>query len=105
VTQPTDRPGIDHITSDGLDTLYAERDAAQAELAENTGVLQALRRHRDQAEATLTAVRELHAPVQYRQQTICGHCSGYGGGSCDNGTHLYPCDTVAVLDQHGQTTV
>lgn len=32
MTQPTDRPGIDDLTSDQLDRLYAERDALLAEL-------------------------------------------------------------------------
>ena len=44
-------------------------------------------------------VRDLHAPVDYRGRPICGHCSGHGGGSCDNGPQPYPCDTIAALDE------
>ena len=44
-------------------------------------------------------VRDLHAPVDYRGRPICGHCSGHGGGSCDNGPQPYPCDTITALDE------
>ena len=44
-------------------------------------------------------VRDLHAPVDYRGRPICGHCSGHGGGSCDNGPQPYPCATLDALDE------
>ncbi|MFD3634890.1 hypothetical protein, partial [Streptomyces sp. NPDC058664] len=107
MTQPTDRPGIDQLTSDQLDQLYAERDWwHQAYLASRdyedrrTAERDQFQRERneqharaDKAEAALTAVRKLHAPVNHRGRTICGHCSGYGGGSCDNGPQGHPCPT------------
>ena len=60
------------------DEQQARAKRAEAELAENTGVLQALRRQRDQAEATLTAVRELHQRWD-ADPASCAHCvDGYG---------------------------
>ncbi|MFE6785150.1 hypothetical protein ACFVFF_23125 [Streptomyces sp. NPDC057680] len=69
MTATPDRPGIDQLTSDMLDELYARLDKAEravnlladshrraeqaeAELVESTGVIQALRRQRDEAEET-----------------------------------------------------
>lgn len=107
MTQPTDRPGIDDLTSDGLDALYGERDLSRSLLAKvretSAQLINREQLRADRAEATLAAVRKLHAPVNHRGRTICGHCSGYGGGSCDNGPQGHPCPTIAVLDQYGQT--
>lgn len=103
MTQPTDRPGIDQLTSDMLDQLYADLDWAREQTLAAQQEATAAATRAERAEATLTAVRALHAPVQYSKQTICGHCSGYGGGSCDNSPEPHPCPTVAVLDQRGQT--
>ncbi|WP_282695470.1 hypothetical protein [Streptomyces sp. CC208A] len=58
----------------------------------------------ERAEAALNAVRALHAPVQYGKWTICGHCSGYGDGSCDNGAEPHPCATLRALDTHTTPT-
>ena len=55
----------------------------------------------EQAEAAIERVRALHSPVQYGKQAICGHCSGYGGGSCDSGPQPHPCPTIAALDATG----
>ncbi|MFD3636334.1 hypothetical protein, partial [Streptomyces sp. NPDC058664] len=97
MTQPTDQPGIDQLTSDQLDQLYArlataEREADEA-IAAAAHLTRLIGKRAAKAEATLAAVRKLHAPVNHRGRTICGHCSGYGGGSCDNGPQGHPCPT------------
>lgn len=78
------------------DKAVAERDAAQGD---RDGWRERALGYRLATER----VRKLHAPVDYRGRPICGHCSGYGGGSCDSGPQDHPCPTVAVLDQQGQT--
>jgi hypothetical protein len=52
----------------------------------------------ERAEAALDRVRALHHPVEYRGQTICAHCSAWGGNSTDNAPEPYPCDTLRALD-------
>lgn len=47
----------------------------------------------------IAQIRRLHAPVRYRDQIICGHCSGYAGESCDNAPEIYPCPTVKILEK------
>lgn len=112
MTQPTNRPGIDDLTSDQLDQLYVERDWwHQAYLASRdyedrrTAERDQFQRERneqharaDKAEAALTAIRKLHERWD-ADPANCAHCvDGYG-------TPIrYPCPTLAVLDQHGQTT-
>lgn len=61
MTQPTDRPGIDQLTSDMLDQLYADLDWAREQtLAAQQETTEAATRA-ERAEATLTAVREVAA--------------------------------------------
>lgn len=130
MTQPTDRPGIDELTSDRLDQLYdelwhlrlaqagadlalqaacrmtdeqreraeqaeadlARYDEVQGEMNENAiNLTRALAR----AEVTLTAVRDLHE--RNPEADYCAVCSNHGDIT-------WPCATIAVLDQHGQTT-
>ena len=83
----------------------ARAEQAEAELAVSREVARSNRKHvqaivpeLEQAEAAIARVRALHAPVQYGKWTICGHCSGYGGGSCDNGAEPHPCATLRALD-------
>lgn len=66
----------------------AARDTWAAEAADQT-----LRAER--AEATLTAVRALHE--RDPEADYCVVCSNHGDIT-------WPCATIAVLDQHGQTT-
>ncbi|WP_328941566.1 hypothetical protein OG259_07785 [Streptomyces sp. NBC_00250] len=98
MTQPTDRPGIDHITSDGLDQLYARLDQAELDAEQQERNYRALmnertsyregwkyeQQRRAKAEATLTAIRD----------------------ALMNQSYLTSLDETirAVLDQHGQTT-
>ncbi|MFJ8301572.1 hypothetical protein ACIQ9R_37485 [Streptomyces sp. NPDC094447] len=86
MTATPDRPGIDQLTSDQLDRLYARLDKAE------------------RAEATLTAVRKLHRPANdWSWKTFgCDH-GGAHTQLCSRCKTCYPCATVAVLDQHGQT--
>jgi hypothetical protein len=109
VTQPApaSRHTVDSLTDDELQQLYDDlawaREqtlAAQQEATEAVTRAEAAEQRAERAEAALNAVRALHASVQYGKQTICGRCSGYADGSCDNGSHLYPCATVQALDAH-----
>ncbi|WP_030319655.1 hypothetical protein [Streptomyces flavochromogenes] len=89
---------------DGIQQLHAELDrlTALAVRASDRAIENGQRA--DRAEAALDAVRALHASVQYGKWTICGHCSGYGGGSCDNGAEPHPCATIRALDAHTNPT-
>lgn len=97
MTQPTDRPGIDHLTSDMLDQLYADLDWAREQtLAAQQEATEVVTRA-ERAEATLNAVRKLHDRWEC-DANVCAVCvDGYGNPVS------YPCPTIAVLDQHGQT--
>ncbi|MFB7605242.1 hypothetical protein [Streptomyces gardneri] len=93
MTQPTDRPGIDHLTSDQLDALYREIDTLRAVCQSNkqayVGAVKsawAAEERAKQAEATLTAVREL--------ATQWAILRAHGSAATE---------LRAVLDQHGQT--
>lgn len=104
MTQPdTEQPrrtSLDELTIDALDRLYAERDMlgresdrlrkdwveiraraerAEAELAENTGVMQALRSQRDKAEGAIERVR------------AWANTTSHGAAAAD---------VLAVLDKH-----
>jgi hypothetical protein len=94
MTQPTDRPGINDLTSDQLDRLYARLSNAERELARLTDM--AIRysdraiengERAEKAEATLTAVRD-----------VLAHWDG-----SDVAYGHFATRTRAVLDQHGQT--
>ncbi|AZM91452.1 hypothetical protein [Streptomyces sp. W1SF4] len=52
----------------------------------------------------LDRIRALHAPVQHGRRIICGHCSGYGNGSCDNAAVPYPCPTIRAIDDPQETS-
>jgi hypothetical protein len=94
VTQPTDRPGINHLTSDQLDRLYGRLDylAGYAATLETYATEQ--RESAERAEATLAAVRALHE--RDPEADYCVVCSNHGDIT-------WPCATVAVFYQHGQT--
>ena len=101
----TTRPRVAQLTDDMLDQLYAERDQLAIRVWNAEDASTAWERKADeqqaraeQAEAAIARVRALHTPVQYGKWTICGHCSGYGGGSCDNGAEPHPCATLRALD-------
>lgn len=47
----------------------------------------------------IAQIRALHRPVRYGDLIICGHCSGYGDGSCDNPPEIYPCPTIKILEK------
>lgn len=69
---------------------------AEAELAENTGVLQALRRQRDEAGSAARRVRRLHEPYRFAGDDTtdyCAHCNRISGGWIP-----WPCDTIRALD-------
>ncbi|MFD3568481.1 hypothetical protein [Streptomyces sp. NPDC058667] len=105
--QPTDRPGIDQLTSDQLDQLYAERDAAQADRdgwrerantyrdAWQSAKDRARKQHvrAEKAEATLTAAKDVE---QEWRETFLSH----GNVPAAHALAM----VRAVLDQHGQTT-
>lgn len=74
-----------------------------AELAETDGVVRALRRQRDTAEAALARVRGIHRPVDGRTGwdgagnygDIEPACSACGS---DEDANRYPCPTIRALD-------
>lgn len=106
--QTPDRPALDEMTSDQLDQLYeqleqAELDAEQQErnyralMNERTSYRKGWKyeqKRRAVAEATLNAIRALHE--RDPEADYCVVCSNHGDIT-------WPCATVAVLDQHGQT--
>ncbi|MFB7592377.1 hypothetical protein [Streptomyces sp. NPDC056169] len=99
--QSTDRPGIDQLTSDQLDQLYAERDhavrvarSAARDAAKALNDQLAAEERAERAEATLTAIRARHE--RNPEADYCALCSNHGDIT-------WPCATMAVLDQHGQT--
>lgn len=114
MTQPTDRLGIDQLTSDMLDQLYDElwhlrlaQAGADLALQAACRMTEEQRVRADRAEAAITAVRKLHQPQPdgsgFPDSHQCTTCSQNGG---DGYQYLvpYPCPTVAVLGQHDQTT-
>ncbi|MFF5784210.1 hypothetical protein ACFY8P_04475 [Streptomyces sp. NPDC012693] len=103
MTQPTDRPGIDHLTSDRLDQLYDELwhlrlDKAGADLALQAAcrMTEEQRARADRHEATLERVTSLVR--HYEQWGLTGW----------QPSSVYPSQVArefrAVLDQHDQTT-
>jgi len=68
----------------GKPTPHQKRQEAEAALRDRDDLIR-------RQDAALTAVRELHAAVEYLGQQWCEHCAdpGYGGV-------LYPCPTVAL---------
>ena len=103
MTQPTDRPGMNQLTSDQLDQLYAERDRLAAELEEL--------RHPETFGGTVNDIGDLYAIHQAITES---------GGELTRPVHR-ALDALrnrwdlalrheqqrnrrAVLDQHGQTT-
>lgn len=89
------RPGIDHITSDQLDQLYARGDTYRDAWHTARDRARKERRRAERAEATLTAVRALHE--RDPEADYCDVCSNHGDIT-------WPCATIAALDQHDQTT-
>ncbi len=77
---------------DACRTADERAEKAEAELAENTGVLQALRRQRDTAEEQMRRARALHRP------DMSGHCCE-GCWDYDGSPELYPCPTIRALDE------
>lgn len=105
MTQPTDRPGINHLTSDGLDDLYREIDTLRAVCEGNKRHVQiviadldAALTRAERAEATIECVRALHARNAHTGD--CEHCSAR---DYPDYAVPHPCPTAAALDQHGQT--
>jgi hypothetical protein len=103
VTQPTDRPGIDDLTSDMLDQLYDDRDRYEAERDSIQRIHAALaeqaRKHHaraEQAEATLDAVRDELAAID---RDVRGKSVVALAGIRHTSSRIR-----AVLDQHDQTT-
>ncbi|MFB7832042.1 hypothetical protein [Streptomyces sp. NPDC056056] len=92
MTQPTDRPGIDQLTSDQLDQLYARLD--KAERAVN--LLADSHRRAEQAEATLTAVRDELTAIEQTHDALDCECEAEASAGTIRRIR-------AVLDQHGQT--
>lgn len=97
MTQPTDRPGIDDLTSDMLDRLYAERDhavriarSAAFDTAKALTAQMLAEQRADNAEATLTAVRKLATNMRDWD----GH---------EPAVDRWATDILDALDQHGQT--
>lgn len=96
MTATPDRPGIDQLTSDQLDQLYAERDALRAQLASRTVLLEGnltwQTQRAERAEAAIARVRALHSRWEY-DANDCSVCvDSYGT------PRPYPCPTVAALD-------
>ena len=98
MTQPTDRPGIEDLTSDRLDQLYDELWHLRLAQAGADLALQAAcrmtdeqRARADRHEATLTAVRAL----TQRMHDWDGERPAVG---------RWVTELRAVLDEHGQTT-
>ncbi|MHA4774739.1 hypothetical protein L1085_009575 [Streptomyces sp. MSC1_001] len=103
MTQPTDRPGIDDLTSDMLDQLYDDRDRYEAERDSIQRIHAALaeqaRKHHaraEQAEATLDAVRDELAAID---RDVRGKSVVALAGIRHTSSRIR-----AVLDQHDQTT-
>lgn len=90
--QPTDRPGINQLTSDMLDQLYDRLDAVQAD---RDGWCDRALGYR----LATKRVRALHSRWEYDANncSVCVDCYG--------APLPYPCPTIAALDQDGQTTV
>jgi len=82
---------VDHLHRE-MGELTRRAEKAEAELTENTGVLQALRRQRDTAEQQVRRVRALHRP------DMSGHCCE-GCWDYDGSPELYPCPTIRALDE------
>ncbi|MER6098385.1 hypothetical protein ABT154_21505 [Streptomyces sp. NPDC001728] len=100
MTQTPDRPGIDHLTSDGLDQLYGERDLTRHLLAKvretSAELINREQLRAERAEATLTAVRaELGAIEQGHKHLDC-ECEAEASAAVI-------ARILTVLDQHGQT--
>jgi hypothetical protein len=78
-----DKSDVGHVVA----MAWQERaDQAEQEVAENDGVIKALRRQRDDAEAAVARVRALHSETPHRP----GYC--YCANPC-------PCRTIQALDQ------
>ncbi|MFC8491810.1 hypothetical protein ACFUJU_13605 [Streptomyces sp. NPDC057235] len=106
MTQP--EPAQPRHTADELRAAETARDAwaaeaatqtlraetAEAELAENTGVLQALRRQRDTAEAERDAARNALAEIRAL------HTHGRITNTCNDCGEFWPCSTTQALDRH-----
>jgi hypothetical protein len=86
-------------------------EAAEAELAENDGVMKALRRQRDTAEAAIARVRELHQEHEGRCLRCLEPCTCLDDAEqtpeglwhawanvCGHGNAEWPCPTIAALD-------
>ncbi|MBX9425469.1 hypothetical protein [Streptomyces lateritius] len=98
MTQPTDRPGIDQLTSDMLDQLYDElwhlrlaQAGADLALQAACRMTEEQRARAEKAQAAITAVRdECMARLENR------HSHQFRRDQCEA--------ILAVLDQHDQTT-
>lgn len=99
MTQPTDRPGINDLTSDQLDALYGERDLSRHLLAKvretSAQLINREQLRADQAEATLAAVR---AELTAIDRDVRGKSPVALAGIRHTSSRIR-----AVLDQHGQT--
>lgn len=132
MTQPTDRPDINHLTSDMLDQLYAERDRYRTAWTSARARTQAhqegtLRHVADRdswkswtkkAESQLAALKRAHVALAEQaakdQATLTAVRKLHDRWECDANVCAvcvdgygnpvsYPCPTTRLLDQYGQT--
>lgn len=76
-----------------LESWRQRAERAEAELAENTGVMQALRRQRDEAEAAVARARALHpSPAELAAS------NAESGRLCPTCIEPAPCQTRRALD-------
>ncbi len=103
----TGRHTVNTITSDALDALYEQLEAAEAgeaqrQLATAREALASATTRAARAEAALASARALHRPQPdgsgFPDSQQCGTCSQDGG---DGYQYLvpYPCPTICALDQ------